>query len=69
MGTGHQSLATVRTGMGVCDLFARGKNWHHRSRAVTAMAMGSYNKKFEPARTKVDWLTKDNQIVDKYCLA
>ena len=30
------------------------------------MALGSYNKKFEPARTKNDWLTKDEAIVDAY---
>ena len=30
------------------------------------MAFGSYNKRFEPARTRVDWLTKDEAIVDKY---
>jgi alpha-beta hydrolase superfamily lysophospholipase len=28
------------------------------------MCFGSYNKKFEPARTGVDWLTKDEAIVD-----
>lgn len=66
MGTGHQPLVTVRAGMEVCKLFALGKGWHYRSTAVNAMAFGSYNKKFEPARTKVEWLTKDEKIVDWY---
>lgn len=66
MGTGFESLSTLKAGMRACELFAMGKGWHHRSRAVQAMAMGSYNKKFEPVRTKVDWLTKDEAIVDKY---
>ena len=30
------------------------------------MAFGSYNRKFEPARTSKDWLTKDEKIVDRY---
>ena len=40
--------------------------WHYRSAAIDAMAFGSYNKDFEPARTHVDWLTKDEAIVDAY---
>ena len=66
MGTGHQPLATVKAGMLACKMFAMSKGWRHRSKAVNAMAFGSYNKKFEPARTSVDWLTKDEEIVDKY---
>ena len=66
MGTGHQPLATVKAGMAACKMFAMGKGWRHRSRAVNAMAFGSYNKKFQPARTVEDWLTKDEKIVDWY---
>ena len=36
---------------------------HYRSTFVDNMAFGGYNKKFEPARTKNDWLTKDTTIV------
>ena len=66
MGTGHQPLAVVKAGMNACKMFALGKGWHHRSKSVNAMAFGSYNKKFEPARTSVDWLTRDEKIVDWY---
>lgn len=67
MGTGHQPLPVVQAGMAACRIFAIGKDgWRHRSRAVNAMAFGAYNKKFEPARTSVDWLTKDEKIVDWY---
>lgn len=66
MGTGHQPLATVQAGMVACRMFALGKGWHYRSNAINAMAFGSYNKKFEPARTRVDWLTRDEKIVDWY---
>ncbi len=30
------------------------------------LSFGSFNKKFEPARTKFDWLSRDEQIVDNY---
>lgn len=66
MGTGHQPLPVVKAGMTACRMFAMGKGWRHRSRAVNAMAFGAYNKKFEPARTAEDWLTKDEKIVDWY---
>lgn len=66
MGTGHQPLATVKAGMMACKMFAMSKGWRHRSRAVEAMAFGSYNKKFEPAKTRVEWLTKDDDIKNTY---
>ena len=66
MGTGHQSLNTLNAGITACRMFAMGRGWRHRSKAVNAMAFGSYNKKFEPARTRVDWLTRDEKIVDWY---
>ena len=66
MGTGCQSLALVQTGRLLTSLIALFKGWHYRCEFVNNMAFGSYNKKFEPARTSKDWLSKDEAIVDKY---
>lgn len=66
MGTGHQPLPVVKAGMQACKLFALGKGWRYRSKAVEAMAFGSYNKKFEPAETDKEWLTKDRNIINWY---
>ena len=66
MGTGHEPLPVVKAGMAICKIIAVIKGWRHRSNFVNNMAFGSYNKKFEPARTRVDWLTKDEDIVDWY---
>jgi len=66
MGTGHQPLPMLQAGMATCKMFALGKGWRYRSKAVAAMATGSYNKKFEPAKTRVEWLTKDREIINKY---
>ena len=36
------------------------------SKALEAMAFGSYNKRVEHKRTVCDWLTRDNAVVDAY---
>ena len=66
MGTGMQPKAVVKAGMAVCKTLALFKGWHYRSGFVNKMATGSYNRQFEPARTRADWLTKDKKIVDWY---
>lgn len=66
MGTGYQSFGTLRTAMSLCRSIAFIHGWRYRSRLLTKMAMGSYNKRIHPTRTKNDWLTKDTEIVDAY---
>ena len=66
MGTGCQPQALVCAGKAITALLAAFKGWRHRSRFVDNMAFGGYNKRFEPARTSKDWLTKDTAIVDAY---
>ena len=33
---------------------------------VDKLVMGSFNKKFKPARTRADWITSDNDHLDVY---
>ena len=66
MGTGSQPAGTLKAGKALCSMIARFRGWTYRSKLVNNMALGSYNKPFEPARTKNDWLTKDEAIVDAY---
>lgn len=66
MGTGLEDLMVVKAGMLMCSLLAKFKGWKYRSSFVNNIAFGSYNKKFEPSRTKMDWLSKDENIVDWY---
>ncbi len=66
MGTGFEPLFKVKAGIMVCKVIALFKGWKHRSNFVNNMAFGAYNKKFEPNRTRADWLTKDEKIVDWY---
>lgn len=37
-----------------------------RSKFIDKLLFGSYNNRFSEKRTKFDWLTRDNEIVDKY---
>lgn len=66
MGTGFQPPFLVVSGMLLCRLIALFKGWKYRCTFVNNMAFGSYNKKFQPARTDKDWLSKDVTKVDEY---
>jgi alpha-beta hydrolase superfamily lysophospholipase len=44
----------------------RRKGPRHVSTTLDSLSFGSYNKSFEPARTKFDWLSRDTDQVDKY---
>ncbi len=66
MGTGYTPFPALAFGLNLCRTIAKKEGEAYRSVAVNNLAFGSYNKKFEPARTSYDWLTKDEKIVDAY---
>ena len=66
MGTGNKDALTLAGGRLLCRITSLFHGWKYRSHLVNAIAFGSYNKKFEPARTPVDWLTKDRAVIDHY---
>lgn len=66
MGTGGQTRLEAAAGKILTYITAAFKGWKFRSRLIHQIAFGAFNRKFEPARTKMDWLTKDTMIVDKY---
>ena len=45
----------------LCKVIAAFKGDDYRSAFVDNMAFGGYNKRFEPARTDKDWLTRDEK--------
>ncbi|MBQ8209708.1 MAG: lysophospholipase [Clostridia bacterium] len=53
-------------GIAVVKSIIKLKGTHHRSKLIDNLAFGTYNSKIKPARTSFDWLTSDNDIVDKY---
>ena len=66
MGTGYQPTPTLDLAIGLTAVFQQARGGHYRSTTINNMALGSYNAKFEPGRTKCDWLTRDEAIVDAY---
>lgn len=66
MGTGWQPMGTLNAGIALTGAMKTFRGGHYHSKMVNNMALGSYNKAFEPARTRNDWLTRDEAIVDAY---
>lgn len=52
-------------GIILAKLVGKIKGSHHRSKLIDNIAFGTYNKQFE-GRTNFDWLSRDNDEVDKY---
>jgi len=67
MGTGNQNKGALSVAKTLARSVAATKGWNYRSTMLRAAATGSYNKKWEPSKTHVDWLTKDEKIVNWYC--
>lgn len=66
MGTGFQPKLLLQAGILITHLRAASKGWRYRSSFVNSMAFGSYNSRFKPARTDLDWLSRDPASVDAY---
>lgn len=66
MGTGYQPALVLHLGRLMCRMIAGVKGWQYRSSFINNMGLGGYNKSFQPPRTAVDWISKDEAIVDKY---
>lgn len=66
VGTGYQPYVLIKSGELICKAMAVFKGWRYRSKFVNQLAIGGNNKYFEPVKTKSDWLTRDEEIVDAY---
>lgn len=66
MGTGMQPPALLRASkivIGIQKLFCGPE---HVGRLIDRLAFGAYNKEVETPRTPFDWLSRDEERVDKY---
>ncbi len=66
MGTGHQSAATLTFARILCKIIASFKGWRYQSPMIDNMAFGSYNKKFQPEKTGVEWLSANEENCLRY---
>ncbi len=65
-GSTSPSRLKVRLGQWVARSEALRRGRRHRSRRLNAMGFGAFNRRFEPARTPFDWLSRDPAEVDRY---
>ncbi len=75
-GTGIQAAVIVGTGMQPKFVLVTGKallafqkvftGSKHPDNLMNALSFGSYNKRIPESKTQMDWLTKDEKIVDAY---
>ena len=66
VGTGYQPSLLVRFGLELSKFMALFKGWRFRSRFINKLVIGGNNKYFQPAKTRADWLTRDEEAVDAY---
>lgn len=65
-GTGWEAPARVRAGLAVCAIEQRRLGETKTSPIITKLMFGSYNKSFEPTKTKDDWVCSDPAVVAAY---
>jgi len=65
-GTGSPSIPASGAGYAVATTLGLVFGMRHRSKLVDGLAVGSYNRAFEPTRTSCDWLSRNEASVDAY---
>jgi alpha-beta hydrolase superfamily lysophospholipase len=60
----------ARSQLFILRLLAVFESWRHGKSGVSSLldklGFGAFNKRFEPARTELDWLSRENSEVDAY---
>lgn len=56
----------VHAGKFAANLITKWKGIEHRSPFIDNLAFGGFNRKFQPSKTKYDWLSRDEHEVQKY---
>lgn len=65
-GTANQPGAVVSAGAFLGKILRLFQGKRHRSKALNALSFGAYNNAFKPTRTEFDWLSRNEENVDKY---
>ena len=66
MGTGFIPSFLAFTGRVMANISCVFRGEFYKSLVLTALALGANNKPFSPNRTPVDWLSRNEENVDKY---
>ncbi len=65
-GTGWMPKLVLKSGRAVCKMEAKKHGWNGTSPLINKLMFGSYNKGYDNPRTPVDWLSRDEAVVDRY---
>ena len=65
-GTGYVPYAEARFGMLTALEKSKTHGGHYHSSLLQNLSLGSYNSAFKPARTDFDWLSVNEENVDRY---
>lgn len=65
-GTGQQPRTQTVAGRVLTRLLAALRGERHRSRLIDSMGAGAYGRAIKDARTSVDWIATDPDVVDEY---
>ena len=65
-GTGNYTNNALHMGKAVAAIQKKFKGSKHISKFMNDIIFNNYNKAYEPARTPVDWFSKDTAKVDAY---
>lgn len=65
-GTGGDPKTIGKIGLLIAKIERRLKGHYKKSPFMDRLIFGNYNKQFSPARTKFDFLTRDEKVVDRY---
>lgn len=65
-GTGQQPRIQTTTGKLLCHAIAAVRGPHHVSHLIDSLGAGAYGRAIKGARTNVDWICTDPEVVDEY---
>lgn len=66
VGTGNQPSWLVSFGKNLVSFLSIFYGERYRSKLVEKMMFGSYNRRFAPVKTQYDWLSRNEENVEKY---
>lgn len=65
-GSSYNNNLIIKLGNMLASMITKSKGRRHISNFINNLSLGSYNKKFKPAKTSVDWLSRDEENNIKY---
>ncbi|MGX7132008.1 alpha/beta fold hydrolase [Enterococcus songbeiensis] len=66
MGTNHSSQIKMQAALLLTKVLMVLQGKQHPSQFLDRLAFGGFNRRFRPARTPKDWLSRDTEMVDRY---